>query len=595
MTLALQRWATPVLFAIFATLSLFAHEFHWELAVPTFLLAGAVAFSAIARGEVGGLRLRTPEVAWPALALLSILGLVLFVSPARWISLYEFQYQLLLFGGVLLFSHMRHDVVRRCLGMLLVPFMVFVALAIYQIGTAQGLPNGAFTDPNMFAGLILALSAVWLGISKGSESRLTRIVFGTCAVLGFVCVYFAMSRGAWVALTASILIAGFALRERLGVKVIVIVLAAAVSLGVGHVSTRHKTVTELAQHQGLGDSLNSRVAMWESSGKMIADHPLVGHGVGLWYRFYPRYRLVTDIDSAGYHAHNDYLEAAADGGLLGLFAILAVPGLAFFAIRRLRESASRTSPRVEAGLAVGTLVIAIQAVVNFVFHDMGMVTVSGVLLGSLIALSKPDEVSAPMSPPKQIAAALMMPVLAFFAASCYLGLVPSLVIGNPAGKEAKMFPWILDSQALLNIHKLSPFASDPYFVTAHIAHMQAALEKDPVKKKALLDRALFYYDKASALDATSPLLQFRKASVVGIYPGLPADERYTRSLGYLKAALDIDPSDFAALRGYTKLLMMHGKKAEALAAVQNAQDRKPTQWKNPMRNLRAEIEAGAVK
>lgn len=83
----------------------------------------------------------------------------------------------------------------------------------------------------------------------------------------------------------------------------------------------------------LGDTVAGRVYIWRVAAPQVAAHPWLGHGPGAFELGYPGWedRAWRDgrvgATSAGFrgpqpHAHNDYLEALVDRGLVGLVTIV---------------------------------------------------------------------------------------------------------------------------------------------------------------------------------------------------------------------------------------------------------------------------------
>jgi hypothetical protein len=62
-----------------------------------------------------------------------------------------------------------------------------------------------------------------------------------------------------------------------------------------------------------------------SSALMVKDRPLLGSGLATWSIVYPRYAVI-DMGKASFHAHNDWMEWACDGGLPFL-CIMLIPAL----------------------------------------------------------------------------------------------------------------------------------------------------------------------------------------------------------------------------------------------------------------------------
>ena len=69
-------------------------------------------------------------------------------------------------------------------------------------------------------------------------------------------------------------------------------------------------------------SEGSRLALWRNSLGIFRDHPWVGAGMGSFVTVYPPYQTEAS-DLVTEHAHNDYVEALTETGLLGGVLILA--------------------------------------------------------------------------------------------------------------------------------------------------------------------------------------------------------------------------------------------------------------------------------
>jgi O-antigen ligase len=64
-----------------------------------------------------------------------------------------------------------------------------------------------------------------------------------------------------------------------------------------------------------------RSAIWRDTLKVVRDYPILGAGLGSYETIYPSYADTEDRDSVDY-AHNDYLQVAAEAGVVG--SIIAV-------------------------------------------------------------------------------------------------------------------------------------------------------------------------------------------------------------------------------------------------------------------------------
>ena len=108
-----------------------------------------------------------------------------------------------------------------------------------------------------------------------------------------------------------------------------------------------------------------------SSLQMVRDRPFMGNGLGTFESAYPAYALF-DSGLTVNHAHNDWLEWAADGGI-PLFLLLA-----FIAAWSAR--AAWRSP-----WALGILAVFLHAAVDFPLHKPAISACLFVLLGALAA------------------------------------------------------------------------------------------------------------------------------------------------------------------------------------------------------------------
>ena len=112
------------------------------------------------------------------------------------------------------------------------------------------------------------------------------------------------------------------------------------------------------------ESVELRTDVARHSVDLVRDFPLLGTGAGSFYNTYLRYR--TPRESYWDHAHNDYVEIAADNGLLGLGLlgglVVLTGGQALLILLRRRSSLPR-------GMAFGGLMaivaLAIHSTVDF--------------------------------------------------------------------------------------------------------------------------------------------------------------------------------------------------------------------------------------
>ncbi|MBX5491095.1 MAG: O-antigen ligase family protein [Chloroflexi bacterium] len=255
---------------------------------------------------------------------------------------------------------------------------------------------GHFSQPNPFAGYLgtalpLALALAWL--MPGAAPRWARPAFLALAAG----VLLSLSRGAWlgqaVACAALLALASPRSRRHLLVLAVALLLLALLgTLGVlpPAIADRLGIIAEYfgpfdvrtVEVTGENWSVVERMAHWQAAWYMFLDRPWLGVGPGNYATAYEQYFLPNWADPLG-HAHNYYLNLAAETGLVGLATFLLVLGLAYrAAVRGLGSSDPfwRT-------VALGTLGTLLALTVHSSFDSLFVHGV-GVQIGTLFGLAQ---------------------------------------------------------------------------------------------------------------------------------------------------------------------------------------------------------------
>ena len=265
--------------------------------------------------------------------------------------------------------------------------------------------SGTFDQPNPFGGymglvLPLALALVMTAWPEGGDGAgrqqkvLWAVAAGATVLLG-AGLYASWSRGAWLgAATALALVlvtrGGRWLRGAIAGSVLVVAVSTLVfgrlplpgglrqrfvdyAADLTTIDVRAVEVTDA------NFSVVERAAHWQAALGMIADHPWTGVGIGNYAAAYERYALPRWRDPLG-HAHNYYLNIAAEAGLPGLGAyLLWVAAGVWVAIR-----AARVARGWHLGLALGALGLMMHLCVHSLFDNLyvhGMAMQVGLVLG----------------------------------------------------------------------------------------------------------------------------------------------------------------------------------------------------------------------
>jgi len=128
-----------------------------------------------------------------------------------------------------------------------------------------------------------------------------------------------------------------------------------------------------------------RMAHWQAAVGMFAQNPVLGVGFGNYAPAYPLYNLPRWDEALG-HAHNYYLNIAAETGVLGLLAYLFLWASALWQAWR----AVRISSGWQRGAAAGLLGMIIALSLHNAFDNLfvhGMAAQVGIGLGLVAKIS----------------------------------------------------------------------------------------------------------------------------------------------------------------------------------------------------------------
>ena len=121
---------------------------------------------------------------------------------------------------------------------------------------------------------------------------------------------------------------------------------------------------------------------------MFADHPVLGVGIGNYAAVYPAYALPRWSDPLG-HAHNYYLNVAAETGLVGLAAYLVLWGAAFWQGWRAVRAVGPAWRSVAAGLLGMLVALSVHNLFDNLFVH-GMAVQVGIGLGMVAAMMREE-------------------------------------------------------------------------------------------------------------------------------------------------------------------------------------------------------------
>jgi len=244
-------------------------------------------------------------------------------------------------------------------GGLLLAGLVEGLVGVYQFFTRAGPEHfvvmgrfmrayGHFMQPNPFGGymgLVMPL-ALALGLGLFSDGEIPwRLRLGlalsclSLALLTGMALVMSWSRGAWLGATAAVACVVMLVDKRIALTLGILALALIllVRLPLQPFLARFQELTIWPGREDLRTieitdenyAVVERLAHWDAAIRMWGDHLWFGVGIGNYEPVYSAYALPRWPEPLG-HAHNYYLNIAAETGLLGLGAYLLFWGWVFF-------------------------------------------------------------------------------------------------------------------------------------------------------------------------------------------------------------------------------------------------------------------------
>ena len=325
-----------------------------------------------------------------------------------------------------------------------------------------------------------------------------RLTAAAAVGLMLVSIPFSLSRGgilSFLAATLGVFVLARWSRGRTspGVYRTAITTAAAVALGVvawfgwAPIEARFDEI-------GTGRSIDDRIPLWNASLKQLPGFWLAGAGNGTHLRIEPLGRDATALHSVVEHAHNEYLEAAIEGGILRLGLTVALPGIVLFSLARgYRQLHARSAGPLILGAGFGLAVVAAHAVTDFALHLPAIALLAIIVTAfAMAAANDPD-----FQPTRQRRDAEPMKPRTGW---------PAVAIGCSIFSLMALLTWEARQRYLgdkyLAAGMSQPRSTHPETARRRIAWLEAGVAADPHNPDAFFQLAQAHLDAANDLGPT---------------------------------------------------------------------------------------------
>jgi O-antigen ligase len=190
------------------------------------------------------------------------------------------------------------------------------------VGFAQILQRGieinnrisGFNDMYMtYAGLLMLAIMFALALALFTFNKWRDAWIPIAIAIMVAAVLLSLTRNAWIGLFAG---GSLLLVLRKPISIVIIPVALAIGLAAAPGKVRDRALSMFDKNQ---KSNRERIYLWGAGLKIIKDNPVFGVGQNSFPLVYPKYRHPDVKEPNISHLHNNFLELAAERGLVGLF------------------------------------------------------------------------------------------------------------------------------------------------------------------------------------------------------------------------------------------------------------------------------------
>jgi O-antigen ligase len=423
--------------------------------------------------------------------------------------------------------------------------------------------HGVGDHPNILGMTLTLIIPFYIVAIYRGPSYWERLAWGAALLAAAWAIFLTLSRGAWIggltgaAITISAIVVTTQtwprellqrttitrrLRERRTLLTLAGALAVALVIAAAAVTlmTQWQTRPQWLFRQ----SLSPRQDVYEAGIDIFRDYPLLGSGPGTFGLLYPEYSGKNPIYAI--HAHNGYIQAGVDTGLVGLAALAILGGALVWLLWESYGSGSRPEKLIVIGCA--------GALVGFAVHNLA--DAANVWKTPLVALAAVLAIAVQNH--RRVAAAkdTATPVIDSSKDT-------QSPLSNVMTRAAPLLP-----RALMAIAMLGLFISWGWIDAAHY-HYSDSLTK--LRNGATFD-AVLEARQAVDMDPNLAIYQLQ----LGLTEGLAfekdgAEEFLKQSIEHLQRGVDLDPRSAIGYVNLARALELQGASEEAHTAALTAE------------------------
>ncbi len=248
-------------------------------------------------------------------------------------------------------------------------------------------------NSNAVAQYLIMVIPVAIGIMLYSKNFKWMLVWGGIISIMAACLILTFAKGAWLGLAVALL-SFVVLSTRK--KVIPLVLAGIMIVLCLTGLFYNSRLTHLLEEEDKEGTFSGRVAMWQSSIKMVQAHPFIGSGLNNFYLLFPKYQVpkFNEIlpNRRPMQAHNDYLQLATEVGILGLAAFLWII-IKYLRYGRAIIRLNNEFKWLTSGFVCGIIAMLIHSITDFGLQMPGPAIMMWTFIGITVAVGEKESLN----------------------------------------------------------------------------------------------------------------------------------------------------------------------------------------------------------
>lgn len=461
-----------------------------------------------------------------ACLLLTWFAISIFPSQVKYLSLYNFFWlgSLIVVFLIFTFYDNKDQVWQYIWPAILLLVLIWSIYGLIQHYYLHTFPNASFLNKNSLAALInLALIPTSGYFLLNEKSRPWKFfnnkILTIIITLLFLTTFVISSRGGALSLILGFIILLSLLRKHIEKSQIyslfTIIFIAFMLVYLSQYATNNLSTGFTERMVSLKDTStagNTRFILWKSLIPLYNDMPWYGLGLGSLWLFWPPYRTPTET-SAGYFAHNDYMQLTLEAGYPGIILLIALFIFILIRFKRALKYNLTNVQRVElVSLFAALVAFSSHSFFTYNFYVLPLLIIAGLYLGRLNQLANLDSTALKTFSALKIYFKPAMFIFNLTGLTVILcGYFLTLSLSNYYNNKAKELMLQRKYQAantlFLNAQILTPIMDNPFFSHADLLRRSAnrSLEiKNFTQAASFLTSAHENLDKAEKLNPLRP-------------------------------------------------------------------------------------------